>query len=55
MTGSSKVKSAEYDLPRKVHCVPKLRVIEPKSDHILPEFLDVSSMSCQDLEAGASR
>ena len=46
MAGGSEVKGAEDDLPCKVDCVPQLRVAEAKSDQVLPELFDVSSVSC---------
>ena len=46
MTGSGEVESTEYDLPRKIHGVPELRVAESKSNHVLPHFFDVCSVSC---------
>lgn len=50
-----KVESTKDDFPCKIDGVPELRVVETKGDHVLPEFLDVSSVSCKNLKAGASR
>jgi hypothetical protein len=36
VAGSSEIESAEDDFPSKIHGVPEFRVVESKSNHILP-------------------
>jgi hypothetical protein len=36
VTGNSEVESAEDDFPSKIHGVPEFRIVEAKSNHVLP-------------------
>lgn len=55
MTGGSDVEGAEDNFPGEIDRVPKLRIVEPEGDHVLPQLLDVCRMCGQHLQASAGR
>lgn len=55
MASSDEVQSAQYDLPSEIEGIPEFGIVEPESDHILPQLLDVGGVGSQDLDVGASR
>ena len=52
LSRSSNVESTEHDFPSEIDCIPKLRVMQAKSDHILPELLHVCRVGSESPDVG---